>query len=114
MSISLEPLANKGNSDGQGLLVTPISEVGAISHRTAITVSDVAQEITIGAGKNSIEFQNSGTKTIYYGGTGVSSAGGGRLFPDETKVYTKVKLTFSIYFVCAAAETSTLRILEYA
>src|SRR3990167_1197384 len=111
--ISLEPLANRGNADGQGVLVTPIAEVGAVSNRTAITVTDVAQEITIGSGKTSIELENSGTNIVYYGGSAVDSTSGLRILQNNKKIFNKVKGDFSIYLICAAGLTSTIRIGEY-
>lgn len=113
-NISLEPLLNEGDADGVGARVTAVSEVGACSHRTAVTVSVTAQEITIGTNKTTIELQNTGTNNIYYGGTGVDATKGIILHPDVTKAFSKVKTTFSIYVVCATGETSTLRIAEYA
>lgn len=107
--ISLEPLFNRGAS-GQGALVTSIAEIGAMSNRTAITVTS-AQQITIGVNKNSIEIQNIGTTTLYLGGSGVNATDGVRLFPDESKVYTKVKSDFSFYVFCATS--GTLAIAEY-
>ena len=111
--ISLEPLLNRGKEDGDGIRVTPISEVGAVSNRTAVTVTATAQEITIGSGKRSIEFHNSGGNNIYYGGSGVTSSTGIPIFTDEGRIFNKVASTFSIYVVCATGETSTLRIVEY-
>lgn len=112
--ISLEPLANRGNSEGQGALVTGVAEIGAMSNRTAITVTDVAQEITIGSNKVTIEIQNTGTNPIYVGGSGVDSANGFTMYQDDVKIFNKVKPTFSFYAICGAGLTSTLRILEYA
>ena len=111
--ISVEPLLNKGQADGTGAKVTVVNEVGAASHRTAVTVTATAQEIIIGVGKKTIEFHNSGTNDIFYGGSGVDSAKGIPIFIDEGKIFSKVNSTFSIYFVCAAGKTSTLRIIEY-
>ena len=111
--ISLEPLFNRGKTAGEGAYVTPIAEVGAISHRTAITVTSTAQQITIGSSKNSIELHNSGANNIYYGGSGVDNTKGIPIFPDEGRIFNKVKPTFNLYVVCATGETSTLRIIEY-
>ena len=116
-NISLEPLFNDGRPDvagGGGARVTSVEEIGAASNRTAITVNDVAQQITITAGKTAIEIENSGSSIIYYGGSGVNSSNGLRLFPNSKKVFTKVKSNFSLYVVTATGETSTLRIGEYA
>ena len=115
-NISVEPLLNKGRSPaagGGGARVTSIEEIGAVSHRTAITITVTAQEITIGVGKNSIEFENTGSKRVYYGGSGVNSTNGLRLFPNSKKVFVKVKSDFSIFLVTASGETSIIRIVEY-
>ena len=112
--ISLEPLLNQGDVAGQGGLVTGVSELGKVSHRTPVTVINVAQEITIGAAKGSIEFENSGGSIVYYGGTGVTSANGARIFPNSKKIFIKVKPNFSIFLVTDGADTSTIRIIDYA
>jgi len=115
--ISLEPLLNQsstGDGSDRRLGVVLIDTVGVATHRTAIAVTSTAQEITITAGKTTIEIQNSGTKIVYIGGTGVASTTGILLFPNQSKLFSNVKDSFSIYVVCAAAETSTLRVVEYA
>ena len=115
--ISLEPLFNQsGIGDGTSRRIgfVIIDSVGVTSHRTAITVTSTAQEITIGTGKRTLEIQNSGTNVIYYGGSGVTSSNGIKLFPNQSKPFSNVKDSFSIYFVTDGAETSTLRIVEYS
>lgn len=114
--ISLEPLFNQ-SSQGDGasrrIAFVPIDTVGVASHRTAITATSAAQEITISTGKRTIELQNTGTNVIYYGGSGVTSANGLKLFPNQVKPFSNVKDDFSIYLVCDGAETSEVRIVEY-
>ena len=115
--VSLEPLLNQ-SSQGDGasrrLAFVPIDTVGQADHRTAITVNSTAQEITITPGKRTIEIQNTGTKIIYYGGTGTTSSNGIKLFPNQTKIFANVKDSFSVYLVCDAAETAEARIVEYS
>ena len=112
--ISLEPLFNKGDASGYGARVTPVSEVGAASHRSAIALSTI-QQITIGTGKRTIELHNTGNSTIYYGGSGVDDTNGGRIFAgDPPRVFSNVKDDFSIYVMCKTGESTTLRIVEYA
>ncbi len=114
--VSLEPLFNNGRpsaAGGGGARVTSIEEIGAVSNRAAASVTATPQEITIGANKNSIEIENSGSKIIYYGGSGVNSTNGLRLFPNAKKTFAKVKGDFSIFLVCAAGDTSTRRIAEF-
>jgi len=115
--ISLEPLFNQssqGSGTSRRVGFIPIDTVGATSHRTPITVTSIAQQITIAVGKRTIEFQNTGTKIIYFGGTGVTSSNGIKLFPNQSRLFSNVKDTFSIFVVTAVAETAELRILEYA
>lgn len=114
--ISLEPLLNQsGIGDGTSRRIgfVIIDAVGVTSHRTAITVTSTAQEITIGVGKRTIEIFNNGTVAIYYGGSGVTSSNGIKLFPNQSKPFSNVKDSFSIYLVCAAGETAECRIIEY-
>lgn len=116
-NLSLEPLFNqssKGDGTARKLAFVPIDTVGVCTHRTAITVSNVAQQITPTVGKYTLEIQNIGTKTIYYGGSGVTSSNGVKLFPNQTKAFSNVKDSFSIYLVADAADTSETRIVEYA
>jgi len=115
--ISLEPLFNQ-STEGTGIskkiAFVPIDLCGAASHRTPLTITNAAQEVEIGTSKRTIEFQNTGNYIIYYGGTGVTSTNGIQLFPNQSKAFSNVKDTFSIYLVTSGAETSTLRIVEFA
>ena len=110
-NLSIEKIVN---NDGDPIRVTGVSSVGAPSHRTAITVTSTAQELTIGANKNVIEIYNNGDSVIYYGGSGVTSANGRPVFPKSGQVWSQVKTTFSVYLVCGAGETSETRIIEYS
>lgn len=111
--ISLEPLFNR-SKEGDKVAFVPVDLAGAASHRTPLTINSTAQEVTIGAGKRTIEFMNTGDNVIYYGGSGVTSTNGIKLFSNQLKPFSNVKDTFSIYFVCDGVETSTLRIVEFA
>ena len=113
---SLEALLNQsaqGDGTSRRVAFVPIDLCGITSHRTPLTINSTAQEVTIGAGNRTIEFMNTGDNVIYYGGSGVTSTNGIKLFPNLTKVFANVKDTFSIYFVCDGSETSTLRICEF-
>jgi len=115
--LSVEALLNQsceGNGISKKVAFVPIDTAGAASHRTPITVTSTAQEITITAGKRTIEIQNTGSKMIYYGGSGVTSVNGIKFFSNQIKVFANVKNTFSFYVVCAVGETAELRIVEYA
>ena len=114
--ISLEPLFNQsaqGDGVNRKLAFVPIDTAGQADHRTAITVTATAQEITPTTSKRTIEMQNTGTNVIYFGGSGVTSANGLKLFPNSTKVFGNIQDAFSVYVVCAAGETCELRIVEY-
>ena len=111
---SVEKILFGAKDDGSGGYVTAIEEVGAMSHRTALTITQSAQEIIIGSGKTHIEIQNTGANDIFLGGVGVDSAKGFQLFTDYSKVFSKVKSTFNFYAICASGKTSTLRIVEYS
>lgn len=93
--------------------IPTMNKVGACDHQDEIDVSSTPTQITISAGKNSLEIANVGDNDIYYGGSGVSSADGMILFRGSTKAWTHVKESFSVYVVCAAGETSKLRVVEY-
>lgn len=114
--ISLEPLFNQ-STDGIGLnkriAFVMVDLCGVASHRTPLTITNAAQEVAIGTSKRTIEFSNSGTRIIYYGGTGVTSSNGIPIFPNQVKSFGNVKDNFALSFVCDGAEISTLRIVEF-
>ena len=115
--ISVEALLNQ-SSDGldssKRLAVVPVNTVGAATHRsTPITANGTAQQITLTAGMRSIEIQNTGSSVIYYGGSGVTTANGLKLFPNQTKPFNNVKDTFSIYVITDGTSVE-LRVVEYA
>lgn len=115
--IALEALLNQ-SSEGVGsskkLAFVPVNTAGVASHRTAVVANSTAKKITISAGERTIEIQNVGSKIIYYGGTGVTSSNGIKLFPNQVKLFANVQDTFSIYVVTDGAETSEYRIVEYS
>ena len=90
-NLSIEKIVN---NDGDPIQVTGVSSVGACAHRTAVTVTSTAQEITIGANKTTIEIYNNGDATIYYGGSGVTSASGRPILPTGGQIWSQVKSTF--------------------
>ena len=114
---SLEPLLNQssqGDGSARRLAFVPIDTAGVATDRTALSITATAQQVTITVGKRTMEIQNTGTSSIYYGGSGVTSSNGIQFFPNQSKIFANVQDTFSIYFVCAASESSTLRIVEYS
>ncbi len=90
-----------------------VQEVGKVYNQAAITINDVAQEITLSAGRKSIEFVPGPTESteIYYGGSSVDSDDGIPI--SAGKIFSNCKLGFSIYLVTASGETANLRICEY-
>jgi len=90
-----------------------IQEVGEGSHRSALTVTATAQQITLTGNKKSIEIIPNPTSTneVYYGGSGVTSANGIPL--GSGKIWMNCKAGWNIYLVCAAGETEEVRICEY-
>lgn len=114
---SVEPKVNDNSfTDGanKGFTVRPVSEVGAASQRTAITVTDTVQTLSIGVNKTTIKIFNQGSKIIYYGGIDVTSNNGISIFPGNSEVFARVKSDFAIGLICASSETSELRIVEFA
>ena len=89
-----------------------IHEVGKCYHRDELEVTDTAQEITLTAGRKSIEILPAPTETaeIYYGGAGVTSAKGLPL--SSGKIWSNCKSGFSVYLVVATG-TAKARIAEY-
>lgn len=96
------------------VIQTPgMKEIGAADHRDAVTVNDTAQEITMTAGKHSIELYNNSENDIYYGGSGVTSSKGCLMAPGTTKAFNNVKRGFSLYVICATGLTANMRVVEY-
>ncbi len=90
-----------------------VQEVGKVYHQSALTLSNVAQQITLTPGRKSIELVPGPTedKESYYGGSGVDSTDGAPL--GAGKVFSNCKKGFSIWVVADGAETPNLRIVEY-
>lgn len=90
-----------------------IAEVGKCYNRTAVTVTQAAQEIALTAGRKTIEITPSPTEDeeIYYGGSGVTSANGAPI--GAGKFWAECKTGFSIYLICESGKTANVRITEY-
>lgn len=88
-----------------------VQEVGKCSNRTALTVTDVAQEITLTAGYNSIEIVPGPDEAndIYFGGSGVTVANG--LPIGAGKIWNACKTGFSVWIITAS--TANARIADY-
>lgn len=116
--IAIETLQNQ-SSQGLGIdkkiAFVPINLVGVATHRDEDSASSSPVEINITAGHRTLEIQNADTdgKILYYGGTGVSSSNGIKLFPNQTKVFANVQDTFSIFVVADGSDTPEYRIVEY-
>lgn len=90
-----------------------ISEVGKCYNRTAITVTQAAQEITLTTGRRSIEFIPGPTENeeIYYGGSGVTSANGAPI--SAGKFWSDCKTNWSVFLICESGKTADIRVIEY-
>ena len=88
-------------------------ELGNPTHGTPITVTSIAQAVTITAGKRFLKLTNVGAVDCYFGALGVTSANGTPLYSNgEMVVFENVKDNFLVYFITASS-TSELRRLEY-
>ena len=78
------------------------------------TITDAITTVAISSGRRSIEIENRGGKDCFYGGSAVTSANGRTLYSNgESKTWINVKENWTVYFICAAGESTTLRIVEY-
>ena len=98
--------------DIQGTVGSRVTNVGQCDHTTAITVTSTAAKLTLTAGKTTVEMMNTGDNTVYYGGVGVTDVTGFPIYRRSWHSWS-TKKNWSIYVVCAAGETSTLRRVEY-
>jgi hypothetical protein len=89
--------------------------VGTISSQAKISVTDVATQYTPPAGTRGVKFQVQGTSDVWEGGSGVSPATNNGIYwiPDEVAVYETISDNFSVYFRCAAGETSTIGVVTW-
>lgn len=87
-------------------------DVGAGTLRDPVTVDATGVTITLTGDNRRIEFQNTGTKIIYYGGSNTTSTNGFKLYPNDFLRFAGVTLGWSMKFICGAAESSELRISE--
>ena len=107
--------SKKLNNYGPPIEVTERGGIGSPTERAAITVTAVAQAITISALQYTIELFNAdAANDIYYGGSTVDSTRGVPLYAGTGKIFNNVTDTFTIYVVCAAGLTANLRVVEYA
>lgn len=115
--IALEPLHNQsslGTGVDKKVAFVPINTAAVATHRTPVEASSTAVEINIAAGHRTLEIQNAqADEILYYGGSGVTSSNGIKLFPNQTKVFANVQDSFSIFVVADGAETPEYRIVEY-
>jgi len=95
-------------------IFSAIREVGEASHRNAITVTDTPTQLTLSAGKKSIEIRVVGLNTVYYGGSNVNSSNGIPLRRREMKIWNNCQAGFSVYLVCESGKSSEVRVVEYA
>ena len=89
-------------------------ELGNPTHSTALTITAVAQQITISTGKKTILLTNIGTKDAYVGSTGVTSSNGTPVFSSGESIrFDNVKDDFAVFAVTAAGTSTEFRVLEF-
>lgn len=93
--------------------VLNMARISGAKHLTPLTITSSAQQIIIDKDRHAIELQNTGAKSVFYGGVGVTSSNGIEMFPGDKKTFTNVENTFNIYFVTNGADTSELRRVVY-
>ena len=78
------------------------------------TISTTASAVTVSTGKRTIKILNFGSKDCYMGDSNVTSANGLPLYANgESILFENVKDNFTVYFICATGDSTTLRILEF-
>ena len=91
-----------------------MNDLGETKDREEITISDSVTIISLTSGYRHIEIYNSGGEDVYRGGpTTVTSARGIPIFPEYSILLNNCQKTFRIGLVCAAGQSSTIRVLEY-
>lgn len=98
-----------------GFSAVALGDIGSISTQPPVSVDSAgATSLNISAGKSGIIIQNVGSSIVYFGGSNVSPATnyGCQLLP-KVMLILKAKDTFTVYFKCAAGETSTIGVVEF-
>lgn len=95
------------------LYVNTSSAIGVNSSAAAVT--DVSGQLLGSplAGRRTVLIQNTGNRDVYIGGAAVSSTNG-VLLRKRTNIELPLGEDVAIYAVCAAGQSSTLRLLETA
>lgn len=90
-----------------------MSVLGNPVPQTPLTITTVAQAISIPHGIISLELQNTGSNDVYFGDSAVTSAKGGVIYSNgDRKVFENIPSNFTIY-VLTASGSSTLRVIHY-
>lgn len=89
--------------------------LGNPEEQDTIAVTAAAAQTQITHGLQSIEFQNLGTKNVYFGklSTLTSDRGGIIYSSGGSKTFENVGAGWKISFICASGESSTLRRIDY-
>lgn len=89
--------------------------LGNPEEQAPLSITSTVQEITLTQGLASIEFQNTGTKDVYYGkrSTLTSSRGGIIYGNGDRKSFENIPSGWKISFLTKSGETSTLRQINY-
>lgn len=91
-----------------------IGSLGALTHRNVAVTATEAQ-VTLTASRRAMTVSNNGAKVIYIGSTGVTNTVYGfALYPRQAYNFGLTRSTFSFYVICAAGDTSTLGVAEFA
>ena len=102
--------------DALGNQVDLCSDKGSLSNRSLTAIGNsVAVAVSLTSGKTSMIIQNTGTKTVYVGGSGVTASSYAfKLVPTQFLDFGKVKDGFGFYAICGGSDTSTIGVGEYA
>jgi len=87
--------------------------VGKADHIAAVAVTSAFSQVTITTGKSAIEIINVGDNTVFYGGSGVTTANGFPMYRRTYKTWNNVSSSWSIYVCCGSGLNSELRVVEY-
>ena len=97
-----------------GELIEMKGRLGSPTQRTAETIGNAATtDLTITGGKKDMLVQNTGSNSIYMGNSSVTSANGFQMYSATSFLFENVNDSFTVSFICAAGQTSTLRIVEF-
>ena len=105
---------NKERALNDLLYVTKNANItGPTSNRQVTLNSAAAVEITPTAGVNEMHIFNGLSVTVRYGGSGVTTSTGGKIFPEGTFAI-KVNSNTSIYLIPESGGAASIDIVEFS